>query len=303
MNHRLISASETPPTTQFMSNNTLSIGDIDVDFVSGGRLRIDGGNMFGVVPRVMWERVSPPDAEHRIALDTNCVLVRTANSLGLIDTGYGGKATPRFQQRHALEDGEPLVRNLAAAGISPEQIDWVILTHLHFDHAGGATLRNEHGPVVPTFPRARHFIQRAEWEDAIAQLPELAGAYHLDDIRPLEAAGLVQLVEGDADVVPGVHVQLTGGHTRGHQIVRIESGDASAVLLADICPTAGHLPAFWTMAYDQFPLDVRRVKPRVLNDMVDQKRIALFSHDPRVLVVHLTCGEKGELVANPIRTR
>jgi glyoxylase-like metal-dependent hydrolase (beta-lactamase superfamily II) len=285
------------------SPNPLRIGDIEVGFVSGGRLWIDGGNMFGVVPRVMWERVSPPDAEHRIALDTNCVLVRTGNSLGLIDTGYGGKSSPRLRQRHALEEGEPLVRNLAASGIAPEQIDWVILTHLHFDHAGGATRRDERRVLQPTFRRALHFIQQAEWDDAVAQLPELAGAYYLDDIKPLDTAGVVQLVEGDAEVAPGVRVQVTGGHTRGHQIVHIASGDESAVLLADICPTAGHLPAFWTMAYDQFPLDVRRVKPRVLGDIVDHGRVALFSHDPKIFAAELARGAKGEVVANAISGR
>src|SRR6476646_6640087 len=117
----------------------LSIGDIELSFVSGGRLRIDGGNMFGVVPRVMWERESPPDEQHRISLATNCVLVRTSDSLGLVDTGYGSKAPPKFRQRYALEDGAPLVKNLATIDIEPADLDWVILTHLHFDHVGGAT--------------------------------------------------------------------------------------------------------------------------------------------------------------------
>src|SRR3954447_5829207 len=132
----------------------LAIGDIELSFVSGGRLRIDGGNMFGVVPRLMWERESPPDELHRISLATNCVVVRTPDSLGLVDTGYGSKASPKFRQRHALEDGAPLVKNLAAIGIRPEDFDWVILTHLHFDHAGGATCRNDDGQLKPTFPRA-----------------------------------------------------------------------------------------------------------------------------------------------------
>ena len=149
----------------------LSIGDIRVRFVSGGKLWIDGGNMFGVIPRLMWERESPPNAQHRIRLETNCVIVQTPDSMGLIDTGYGGKTAARFRQRHSLEDGEPLVRNLKSAGIALEQIDWVVLTHLHFDHAGGATVHDEGGAVRPTFSRARYFVQRAEWEDATHPLP------------------------------------------------------------------------------------------------------------------------------------
>src|SRR3954463_14322205 len=128
-------------------STSLSIGDIQLDFVSGGRLRIDGGNMFGVVPRVMWERESPPDEQHRISLATNCIVVRTPDSLGLIDTGYGSKAPAKFRQRHALEVGAPLVKNLAATGLSPGDFDWVLLTHLHFDHAGGATFRDDDGKL------------------------------------------------------------------------------------------------------------------------------------------------------------
>ena len=132
-----------------MATPSIHIGDIRLTFVSGGQLWIDGGNMFGVIPRLMWEKASPPDSQHRIRLDTNCVLVRTPNSLGLIDTGYGGKAPPKLRQRHALEEGEPLARNLAAVGVTPDDIDWVILTHLHFDHAGGATWRDEEGRLRP----------------------------------------------------------------------------------------------------------------------------------------------------------
>jgi glyoxylase-like metal-dependent hydrolase (beta-lactamase superfamily II) len=278
----------------------LSIGDFQISFISGGHLRIDGGNMFGVVPRVLWEQESPPDDQHRIELATNCALVRTRNSLGIIDTGYGGKAPPKFRQRHAMEDGAPVARNLAATGIAPDEIDWVILTHLHFDHAGGATFRDEGGRPRPTFPRARHFVQRIEWDDAVRNLPELAGAYFADDFVPLQEAGLVELIDGSAEIAPGICTQLTGGHTRGHQIIHLQSASASAVCLADICPTTAHLRTFWTMAYDQFPLAVRRNKPVVLNDIVDQHRVALFSHDPHVAAARLSRESDNEWAAEPI---
>lgn len=261
-------------------NAPISIGGIQVTVVSGGRLRLDGGNMFGVVPRMMWQRVSPPDEQHRILLETNCMLVRTPDSLGLIDTGYGSKAAPKIRQRFALEEGTPLTRNLVALGVSPDDIDWVILTHLHFDHAGGCTYRDEGHRLQLTFPRARHFVQRNEWDDAVGDLPELVGSYFQDDFKPLADAGLLELVDGSAEIVPGVTTQLTGGHTRGHQLVMLRSGDESAVLPGDICPTTAHLETFWTMAYDQSLLDVRRVKPGILNDIVANNRIALFSHDP-----------------------
>lgn len=280
----------------------LSIGDIQLTFVSGGRLWIDGGNMFGVIPRLMWESVSPPDDQHRIQLETNCVLVRTRDSIGLIDTGYGGKTHAKQRMRYSLDDGLSLARNLAAIGVSTSDINWVILTHLHFDHAGGATYRDEAGRLRPMFPRARHFVQRAEWDDAASQRPELAGAYFPDDFIPLQTAGLIELVDGDAQITAGITTQLTGGHTRGHQIVRLESAGDSAVCLADMCPTSAHLPTFWTMAYDQFPLEVRRVKPTILNDIAAHRRIALFSHDLHVAAARISRSSEGEWNVAPLAT-
>lgn len=271
-----------------MMNTQFNVGNIQLTIVSGGRLRVDGGNMFGVIPRAMWERKMPPDELNRILLETNCVLVRTTDSLGLIDTGYGGKAPPKFRVRQALEDGMPLARNLAAVGVAPNDIDWVILTHLHADHAGGATLRDENGGLVTMFSRAQHFVQQIEWTDAMSGSPELTGAYYPDDFAPIEKAGLLVFLDGDAEIVPGVATQLTGGHTRGHQIVRIESAGDSAVCLADLCPTAAHLPIFWSMAYDQFPLEVRRKKPIVLSDIGEHQRLALFSHDPHIAAARLS---------------
>lgn len=282
-----------------MTSN-IKVGDIQITFVSGGKLWIDGGNMFGVIPRVMWEQKSPPDQQHRIPLDTNCMLVRTPQSLGLIDTGYGAKTHAKHRQRYSLDDGQSLVRNLAAIGVSSADIDWVVLTHLHFDHAGGATFRDNGGQLRPTFPRARHFVQRTEWEDATAQLPELAGAYFPDDFAPLENSGLIELIDGNVEIRPGITAQRTGGHTRGHQIVRIESAGASAVCLADMCPTIAHLPVFWTMAYDQFPLEVRRVKPGILNDIAEHERIALFSHDPRMLAARISKKHDAEWIVTPL---
>jgi glyoxylase-like metal-dependent hydrolase (beta-lactamase superfamily II) len=279
---------------------SIKIGDFQVAFVSGGKLRIDGGNMFGVIPRVMWEQKSPPDELHRISLDTNCMLVRTRDSLGLIDTGYGAKTSAKHRQRYSLDDGLSLARNLAAIDVKPDDIDWVILTHLHFDHAGGATYRDGDNRLRPTFPRAKHFVQSSEWGDAVAQRPELAGAYFLDDFIPLEEAGLIERHDGDTEVAPGVSTQLTGGHTRGHQIVHLKSGGESAVCLADMCPTVAHLPIFWTMAYDQFPLDVRRRKPGILNDIAENKRIALFSHDPRVLAASISKNTDAEWIVAPL---
>lgn len=278
-----------------MKNASISVGDIQLTIVSGGRLWIDGGNMFGVIPRLMWERASPPDEQHRVLLDTNCVLVRTPDSIGLIDTGYGGKAPRKFRQRYALEDGAPLTRNLATLRVAPADVDWVILTHLHFDHAGGCTEFDADGQLRPTFSGARHYVQQTEWDDATGNLPELAGAYYPEDFTPLADFELLEFVDGSAEILPGISTQLTGGHTRGHQIVVFESSGDRAVCTADICPTSAHLKTFWTMAYDQFPLTVRCVKPPILNDIADRNGIALFSHDPYIQAARLTWDAAGEL--------
>lgn len=266
---------------------SLKLGTIELTSISGGRLWIDGGNMFGVVPKVLWQRHCPPDDRNRILLETNCLLVRTSEHLVLIDSGYGSKLDEKGRANFAAEEGHPLVRNLAAAGVRPEEIGLVILTHLHFDHAGGCTVVDGAAGLRPTFSRARHLIQRAEWDDATGNLPELAGAYFSRDFVPLEEAGLVEFVDGDAEIFPGLTVRLTGGHTRGQQIAFLGEGEEQAVYLADLCPFAAHMRTFWSMAYDQFPLEQRRVKPRVLGEAADRGWPVLFDHDPQTKAAYI----------------
>ena len=280
--------------------NSIRIGDVELSIISGGTMRVDGGNMFGVVPRVLWERVCPPDDQNRIHMDTNCLLVRTPDSLGLIDTGYGDKATEKVRRRGCREDGAPLVRNLNDVGVTFNDIDWVILTHLHFDHAGGATTVDNEGRFQPVFPRARHVIQRIEWDDAVSGRPELAGAYSPADFVPLQEAGLVILVDEEYEVVPGVTTRRTDGHTRGQQLVRLTSRGETAVYVADLCPMAAHVRTMWTMAYDQFPLTARRTKPEVLGSIADQNQIAIFPHDPEARIVRLRRDEQTEFAVSPV---
>lgn len=238
--------------------------------------------MFGVVPKPLWSQTFHADERNRIGLDTNCLLIRSGGKNILVDTGYGGKAPDKVRQLHALEPGEPLLHNLASEGVAPQEIDFVILTHLHFDHAGGGTRFAADGSAVPTFPKAKYIVQRAEWEDATADRPELAGAYFRKDFEPLEAAGQLEIVEGNVEIAPGVSAFLVGGHTRGMQLVVLQQGEREAVFLADLAPTAAHLRPFWTMAYDQNLLDVRRSKPAVLGRMCEHDAVALFEHDPVV---------------------
>lgn len=285
-----------------MSVQSIDIGDLRLTIVSGGTLRNDGGTMFGVVPRVLWERACPPDEQNRILLDTNCLLVRTPDSVGLIDAGYGGKASPKVQARNDLDAEPQLPRSLAAVGVAPEDIDWMILTHLHFDHAGGCTWRDTAGRLHVTFPRAQHFIQKIEWADATSDRPDLAGAYFPDDFLPLADAGLVQMVDEVAAIVPGVETRRTDGHTRGHQIVTLASQGQTAWYLGDLCPLVPHLRTFWSMAYDQFPLTVRTMKPAILGEIANRQHVAVFAHDPqcRFARIRPDVGGGFEWTAEPI---
>jgi len=274
---------------------TVRIGDYCLHIVRAGPFHLDGGAMFGVVPKALWARRVDCDEHNRIPMAANCLLLRSAARHILIDTGYPLDLDERTRRHHGIDTLGGLITSLAALGLAPADIDTVILTHLHFDHAGGATRRDEHGNLTPTFPRARHIVQRSEWLDAVADLPELAGAYFPDALRPLEAAGLLELIEGDGEVAPGVRVEVTAGHTVGHQIVRITGGDdREALFLADLCPTAAHLPRMWCMAYDQQPLVVRRLKPHVLADAADRNALVIFEHDAQVTGAYLQRDDKRE---------
>lgn len=281
----------------------MKIGDMSIEIVSGGTLRLDAGNMFGPVPRLLWEKKVTPDSWHRVAMDTNVVLIRRGNERILIDAGYGSKAGTKQREFQGLEEGEPLTRNLAARGVEPSDITAVIITHLHFDHVGGCTRRTKDDKLEIVFPNARHYVQRAEWEDANARLPELAGSYFEEDFLPLAEAGLVDIIEGDQEILSDISVKVVGGHTRGMQIVQIGSqptGAPDVVALADLAPTIHHLKAFWSMSYDQYPLDVRRTKPAILGSIADAGSTVLFSHDTQIQAARLHRDPKQEFTASRV---
>jgi glyoxylase-like metal-dependent hydrolase (beta-lactamase superfamily II) len=192
----------------------MQLGNWQLDTVNGGAFRMDGGVMFGVVPKALWKNVVTADDENRIACANHCVLARDGNHTVLVDTGYGDKFDKLDQKFYSAELGEPLLASLSRLGVSPEQVDTLVLSHLHFDHVGGATRFDQQRRLIPTFPNARHIVGRWEWEDATACPPELETAYSLDGILPL--APLVALVDDGQEIVPGLKALLTGGHTRGH---------------------------------------------------------------------------------------
>ncbi|MDA7980952.1 MAG: MBL fold metallo-hydrolase [Pirellulales bacterium] len=258
----------------------MNLGNWQLETVSGGEFRLDGGAMFGIVPKPLWERIIPADDRNRITLQTNCVLARDGNHTLLIDTGYGGKESERFIEIHGMEQGAPLLDNLYTAGVSPEGIDFVVFSHLHFDHAGGGVVRDDCNALVPAFPNAKYVAQRLEWEVANSGSPELAGNYPPENLRPLEEAGQLRLIEDGEEIVPGLRGLVTGGHTAGHHALTFESGGDKAIYLGDLCPTHAHLRRMWCMAYDMYPLETRRKKPELLAQIADNGWTVLFDHDP-----------------------
>jgi glyoxylase-like metal-dependent hydrolase (beta-lactamase superfamily II) len=258
----------------------MQLGHFSVEVVSGGRFKMDGGAMFGVVPRALWSKHAPPDDQNRIQNASNCLFVDTGSNKVLVDTGYGSKLTDKQRGILASERGSPLAASLRQIDVTVEEIDTVLLTHLHFDHAGGGTEFDATERVKPSFPNAEYVVQRKEWDLATADLPELRGAYPQENVLPLRNADCLRLIDGDVEIVPGIRSILTGGHTPGHQSIVIESENATALYLGELCPTIRHLPIRWGMSFDLDVLQLRRKKSELLGLIADRGWLAVFDHDP-----------------------
>lgn len=269
-------------------SNTLTLGPLKIRSVSGGQYRIDGGTLFGVVPRLLWERQFPPDEHHRILQETNCLLIKTNQQRILVDTGYGSKLTERFRKHHIITQTDPLFTNLATLNVHPDQIDIVILSHLHFDHAGGGTRFNEQKELIASFPNAKYVVQKQEWEIANAELPELKGAYNKNDFELLDKTGQLWLIDGEEEIIPGIRVRKTGGHTQGHQVILIEHENEGAVYAGDICATKAHQPLAWCMSYDTHMLQTRREKTKLLAEIRQKNWWLLLDHDPSTFAISLS---------------
>ncbi len=276
---------------------TLQIGPWQLNSVHGGSFRSDGGAMFGVVPRVLWTRHVEPDEKNRIPSRCHCLLARDGKHTVLVDTGYGPKCSPRLRELFALEEGNPLLESLQRLGVAPEEITHVVLTHLHFDHAGGGTLRDEQGQLRLAFPRARYVVQRLEWEVATSRAPELAGAYPQENLQPLEEQGVLELLDGPAEYLPGLWLLPTGGHTQGHQVVLFRSGEQGALYPADICPSSLHMATMWCMAFDTEVVQTRRVKRHWLRQAAEHGWWVIWDHDPRQAAARIAADSKREFVA------
>ena len=264
---------------------TTSIGDIRIHALDAGRQRLDGGAMFGVVPKPLWERRIPADERNRIPLALRCLLVEAPDALVLVDTGAGNKEDEKFRSIYGLEnEGDPtrLEDAIRAAGHDPADIDIVIDTHLHFDHAGGNTVRDESGGLRLAFPNARYVVQAGELAYARWDNPRTRASYLPKNFEPVVEAGVFDLIEGDVEITAGITARVTPGHTPHHQSILISSQGETACFLADVCPTSAHLSPPWIMGYDVEPLRTLESKNALWADAVRGDWLLIFEHDPEL---------------------
>ena len=263
--------------------STTQVGAIRVHALEAGLLWLDGGAMFGIVAKPMWEKRIPADGRNRIPLALRCLLVEAPNALVLVDTGIGNKEDEKFHHIYGVDNaGEPtrLETAIRAAGFTPEQIDLVISTHLHFDHAGGNTVRDPDGRVVPAFANARYLVQGREVEFARAANERTRATYLRHNFDPVETSGLQDRVDGPVEVTDGVSVLPTPGHVPFHQSVMVQSGDDKACFLGDVCPTSFHLDLPWLMGFDLEPLVALETKRALWERARAEEWLLIFDHDP-----------------------
>lgn len=257
----------------------IRLGQFQLDIISDGSFWLDGGAMFGVIPRTFWEKVSPPDERNRIHLKMNSLLIRSREHTILVDTGCGGKFDEKFARIYGIQHEERIESELERVGVRPSDIDIVINTHLHFDHCGGNTVRRD-GRDVPAFPKARYVVRRGEYDDANAPNERNRASYLPENWRPLEQSGQLEWIDSDGPIVPGVSVVETPGHTRCHQSVRIDSDDGIAFFLADLVPTIHHLKVPWVMGYDLYPVTTMETKKKILPRAQAERWLLMFQHEP-----------------------
>jgi glyoxylase-like metal-dependent hydrolase (beta-lactamase superfamily II) len=272
---------------------TIECGRARITVVPDGRFRLDGGAMFGVVPRVVWEKRSPADAQHRVTLGLNAMVVENGGVRVLVDPGVGDHHDATFAARFGIEkpgapNGRSLPQSLAAAGIAPESIDFVVHTHLHWDHAGAGVARAEDGTFRPRFPTARYVVQQYEWEAATHPHERNRASYRDEDFRPLATAGVLMVVDDETELAPGIRVMPVGGHSDGMQLLMVDGGGgATFVFLADLVPTRHHLDYAWIMGYDLYPMRTLEQKKILLPQAARERWLVGFAHDPDVPFGHV----------------
>jgi glyoxylase-like metal-dependent hydrolase (beta-lactamase superfamily II) len=279
----------------------MKFGKFNLFIISDGQFWLDGGAMFGIVPKILWNKLNPADEMNRIELGLNCLLIQSPENNILVDTGLGKKIDEKFKEMYRVEKESNLIEGLKKIGLNPEDVDFVINTHLHFDHCGGNTIFSHRDSVakcsgrpwsankniIPTFPKAKYVIQRQEWQDAINPNERTKASYLKENFIPLEENNQLLLVEGAYEVIKGVKVIVTNGHTQGHQSVLIESDRSKAIYFGDLIPTTSHIKIPYVMGYDLYPLDLIKRKEDILKRALSEHWLLIFEHDPEVVFAYV----------------
>lgn len=275
----------------------MKIGPYAIRAIETGRFALDGGAMFGVVPQVMWSKTNPPDERNRITMASRCLLICGDGKNILVDAGVGTKLDDKLKGIYRIDYAHSsLDRSLASVGLSVNDITHVILTHLHFDHAGGST-HIQHGKLVPTFPKARYLVQKDQWDRALNPSEKDRASFFQDDYLPLREHGVLDLVEGEGELFPGIGVILCHGHTDAQQLPRITDGVRTVVYCADLFPTKSHIPLPYVMAYDLRPLLTIEEKKKVLPKAYEAGWTLVLQHDPDTEAVAIGSTDRGFVVS------
>jgi glyoxylase-like metal-dependent hydrolase (beta-lactamase superfamily II) len=259
----------------------VQLGDLELHLLVTDHWKADGGLMFGVVPKIMWEKKKPPDRNNMIDCACVCLIARKNGRVIICETGIGSKLSEKRALQVGLREPEGMLHALRRLGIRPEEVDAVVTTHLHWDHAGGLTRRDEYGELELTFKNARHFIQRSEWDFALQPDVRSKPSYITDDFTPLaDGNDLVEFLDGDAEVLPGVQIRHVGGHTPGSQVLILRSGELACAVTGDLVCQTPHLRVPWNMAADIEPLRVFEQKARLLDEAETHRWLVVLSHEP-----------------------
>lgn len=279
----------------------MKIGNYTLTPIETGRFSLDGGAMFGVVPWVFWSKTNPPDDRQRITLAARCLLIRGEGRTILVDTGNGSKWNDKLKDIYRLDNSQySLESSLAASGVKPEEVTDVILTHLHFDHCGGSTTM-VNGTLVPTFPNAVHYVQKAHWEASQRPTDRDRASFMKDDFMILHELGMLKFVEGEQELFPGISVIVCNGHTTAQQLPKISDSTTTLLFCCDLVPTTSHIPFPYIMGYDLRPLGTLEEKKRILTQAEKEGWILFFEHDPFTAAVTLQKTEKGIAIREKIQ--
>lgn len=276
----------------------MRLGDLEFLVLTDGTLRLDGGAMFGVIPKPMWEKKAPADERNRIVLAMNCLLIRAAGKTILVETGAGDKWDAKKRDIYVFEGSPRLPEQLAQHGVRPQDVNFVINTHLHFDHCGWDT-QMAGDKIRPTFPNAKYIVQRKDFEHAKNPTERDRASFMLENYMPVAEAKQWELLDGEKQIVPGVTVVPTPGHTDAMQCVKLEGGGKTAIFLADLVPTTAHLPLPWIMGFDLYPLTTLEQKKKMLPQVAKNGWLALFAHDVSTRAAYLH-GRDGQYEVEPV---